>query len=175
MRADATPQPRPGDNDRLALLRPYGTGLATTLCGKGLSMRLLILDGSRILASLVRRLVPEEIEIEEVATFDEAMTCLREDPPDAVIADLGRADLPWGQLKSYCQEHRPKIPVLFESAIYGTSEEAGIGNLNHSASFLIKPSHLVDLKTQIQRLVEKVRRQPERRHVQEAQPNRTDH
>ena len=117
-------------------------------------MRLLILDGSRIVASLVRRLLPEGVEIQVVGTFGEAMTILKEDPPDAVVADLGRGEPPWRELKIHCQEHRPKIPVLFESSLHRTPEEAGIGHLNHSASFLAKPYHLPDLRRQIRRLLD---------------------
>ncbi len=116
-------------------------------------MRLLILGDSRIAASLVRRVLPDDVEIQEVGTFGEAMNRLRDNPPDAVIADLGTAELPWLELKAYCQSRRPKIPVLFESSLYRTPEEAGIGHLNHSASFLAKPYRLADLRKEIRRLL----------------------
>ena len=116
-------------------------------------MRLLILDGSRILASLVERLTPEGVEIEEVATFDEAVASLHDNPPDAVIANLGPAALPWRDFKDYCRDHRPQIPILFESCVYASLDEAGIGGLNHSAAFLAKPYTLADLRAQLQRLL----------------------
>ncbi|MCP4205291.1 MAG: response regulator [bacterium] len=115
-------------------------------------MRYLILDGSRILASLVRRLSPANVEVEEVGSFDEAMEVLRRNPPDAVIVNLGPADLPWQELKTYCKNHRPKIPVLFESCVYQTPLDAGIGDLNHSATFLLKPYGLEELRTALDRL-----------------------
>lgn len=120
-------------------------------------MRLLILDGSRIVASLVRRVLPEKVEIQEVATFGEALTRLREDPPDAVIADLGRPELPWQEIQAYCAAHRPRIPILFESSVHRTPEEAGISRLGDGASFLAKPYHLVDLRVEIRRLMEAAR------------------
>ena len=116
-------------------------------------MRLLILDGSRILAELVERLTPEGVEIEEVATFDDAVASLRQNPPDAVIANLGPADLPWRDFKIYCRNHTPKIPILFESCVYESPDAAGIGELNHSAAFLSKPYGLEDLRIQLERLV----------------------
>ena len=116
-------------------------------------MRLLILDGSRILASLVERLTPEGVEIEEVATFDEAVASVHENPPDAVIANLGPAELPWREFKIYCRDHRPQIPILFESCVYISPDEAGIGRLNHSAAFLAKPYGLDDLRSQLERLL----------------------
>jgi DNA-binding response OmpR family regulator len=116
-------------------------------------MRLLILDGSRILASLVERLTPEGVIIEEVSTFDEAVTSLHENPPDAVIANLGPAELPWREFKLYCRNHQPKIPILFESCVYSSFDDAGIGGLNHSAAFLAKPYGLDDLRCQLERLL----------------------
>jgi DNA-binding NtrC family response regulator len=116
-------------------------------------MRLLILDGSRILASLVRRLVPEEVAVEEVRTFDEALASLHEAPPDALIVNLAPAELPWGELKIYCQNHRPKIPVLFESCVYNSPDEAGIGPLNHSARFLTKPYPVETLRQELNHLL----------------------
>ena len=116
-------------------------------------MRLLILDGSRILTSLVERLTPEGVEIEEVATFDAAVASLHENPPDAVIANLGPAALPWREFKIYCRNHRPRIPILFESCVYSSADEAGIGGLNHSAAFLAKPYGLDDLRLQLERLL----------------------
>jgi len=117
-------------------------------------MRLLILDGSRILASLVERLTPEGVQIQEVATFDEAMESLREAPPDAVIANLGPAQLPWREFKMYCRNHKPRIPILFESCVYRSPDEAGVGGLDHSATFLSKPYSLQDLRRQLQHLLE---------------------
>lgn len=120
---------------------------------KGRVVRVLILDGSRILASLVRRLAPGPVDLEEVATFDEAMARLREDPPDALIVNVSPADLPWRQLKALCQDCQPKIPVLFESCVYESPIDAGIGDLNHSAAFLSKPYGVEQLRTQLARLL----------------------
>lgn len=115
-------------------------------------MRLLVLDGSPILASLVRRLAPEPVDLEEVRTFDEAMERLRENPPDAVIVELTPADLPWREIKTFCRNHDPQIPVLFESCIHESPTDAGIGNLNHSATFLRKPYDLQQFRDQLGRL-----------------------
>lgn len=116
-------------------------------------MRYLILDGSRILGSLVRRLSPDEVKVETVGTFGEAMEVLRSNPPDAVIVNIGPADLPWQELKTFCRNHRPQIPVLFESCVYETPLDAGIGDLNHSATFLVKPYGLDELRAALDRLV----------------------
>jgi DNA-binding response OmpR family regulator len=116
-------------------------------------VRLLILDGSRILSSLVERLVPECIEIVQVSTFDEAVKSLHSNPPDAVIANVGPTALPWREFKEYCVNHRPRIPILFESCVYRNSVDAGIGGLDYSTAFLTKPYALSDLRRQLERLV----------------------
>jgi len=116
-------------------------------------MRLLILDGSRVLHSLIRRLAPAEVEIEGALTFEEAAASFRDDPPDAAIVNLTASDLPWRELKRLCQVHEPPIPVLFESCVYASSDEAGLGSLDESAGFLAKPYHLADLQNAIERLL----------------------
>lgn len=127
-------------------------------------MRVLVLDGSLVLPSLVRRLAPEGLEIEEVSSFEGAVAILAANPPDAVIANLGPADLPWQDLKSFCQNHSPKIPVIFESCVYREPQEAGLDGLNHSAMFLTKPYSLEDLQKALRLLmkwVEKTHTPPE--------------
>lgn len=116
-------------------------------------MRLLVLDGSLVLPSLVRRLAPEGMHIEEATSFESAVAILTANPPDAVIANVGPADLPWKDLKSYCQNHHPKIPVLFESCVFRGPQEAGLDGLNHSAMFLTKPYSLEELQKAIRLLV----------------------
>ena len=116
-------------------------------------MRLLVLDGSRVLPSLVRRLVPEGVEVEVADEFDRAIAILTADPPDAVIANVGPSDLPWQELKMFCQNHSPTIPVLFESCVYPGPNEAGLDSLNHSTCFLVKPYPVDDLKKAIRLLI----------------------
>ncbi len=116
-------------------------------------MRLLVVDGSRLLVSLVRRLVREPIDVEVADSFEEALAVLMRDPPDALIVNVTPADHPWGELKAVCQRHEPKIPVIFESCVYQTPLEAGLGNLNHSAAFLPKPYELEALRGELARLL----------------------
>jgi len=116
-------------------------------------MRLLVLDGSRVLPSLVRRLAPAGLEVEEASSFEKAVTTLVADPPDAVIANIGPSELPWQELKDFCQNHKPKIPVLFESCIYQSPYDAGLDDLNHSSFFLNKPYSADELRTAIRLLI----------------------
>lgn len=120
-------------------------------------MRLLVLDGSQLLHSLVRRLVPEHVVVEVQERFENAVAVLVADPPDAVIVNIGPADLPWRHFKIFCQSHEPKIPVLFESCVHRSAEDAELGPLNHSASFLAKPYSAEELKREIDRLIQSAR------------------
>lgn len=116
-------------------------------------MRLLVLDGSKVLESLVRRLAPDDVEVETAATFDDGLSLLESRPPDALIVDVTPAQLPWDRLRAVCQEHDPPIPVLYESCVYRDPAEAGIGELDDRCAFIAKPYHLPELRHQIQRLV----------------------
>jgi DNA-binding response OmpR family regulator len=116
-------------------------------------MRLLILDGSRVLHSLIRRLAPAEVELERALTFEEAASSFENDPPDAAIVNLTASDLPWRELNRLCQAQEPPIPVLFESCVYGSADEAGLGRLGEAAAFLAKPYQLADLQNEIERLL----------------------
>jgi len=116
-------------------------------------LRLLVLDGSRVLPTLVRRLVPDGVEIEVADEFDRAVAILTAHPPDAVIANVGPSDLPWQELKTFCENHSPKIPVLFESCVYTGPDEAGLDSLNHSTCFLAKPYPVDDLRKAIRLLI----------------------
>ena len=116
-------------------------------------MRLLVLDGSRVLHSLVRRLVPEEVEIEVAPGFHEALASLQEYPPQALIVNLAPVELPWQELQIFCHSHSPPIPVLFESCIHGSAEDAGLGRLGDNARFLAKPYELGQLRRELARLL----------------------
>lgn len=116
-------------------------------------MRFLVLDGSHLLVSLIQRILDGRIELEEVATFEDALQALESRPPEAVIANIGPDGLPWREFQDACQGRSPKIPVLFESCVFHSPEEAGLGPLNHSCFFIEKPYHAADLKEQLERLV----------------------
>jgi DNA-binding NtrC family response regulator len=92
---------------------------------------------------VVRHLAPAEVEVEEALSFDQAVGKLSTDPPDALIVNVIPVDLNWHDLKTFCESHSPRIPVLFESC----------GPLDDSASFLTKPYHVDTLREEIDRLL----------------------
>lgn len=116
-------------------------------------MHLLVLDGSRVLPAVVKRLAPKGVAVESAATFDEARARLRERPPQALIVNLTPADLPWQELQSLCEGHSPPIPVLYESCVHRSPGEAGLTALNGSGHFLEKPYSLDELRDEILRLM----------------------
>lgn len=116
-------------------------------------MRLLVLDGSRILRRVVERIVSAEVEIESAETFDDAHREICDHPPDAVIVNLGPSDLPWHEIQRCCHEHNPPIPVLFESCVCRTPQEAGLEELDPYSAFLPKPYHAQELRDHIERLL----------------------
>ena len=120
-------------------------------------MRLLVLNESPVLVSVVKRLAPPGVVVETVDSFDAAWDLLNRQTPDALIANVGPNELPWDTVRTYCQVHEPPIPVLFESCVHSTPQEAGLGQLGNGAAFIHKPYPLEDLKVQIDRLVRTAR------------------
>ena len=116
-------------------------------------MHLLVLDGSLVLPSLVKRLAPPEVDVQSAATFDEARLRLRESPPQALIVNLTPAELPWQELQDLCQAHSPPIPVLYESCVHRSPNEAGLKSLTGHGHFLEKPYSMPELQAEIERLV----------------------
>ena len=115
-------------------------------------MRVLVLDGSRVLPSLVGRLAPE-IQVETAGSFAEVGSAISADPPHGLIVNLTPAQLPWSELFRYCCEHEPPIPVLFESCIYRSAQDAGVEDLCDLGAFLAKPYSLEELRSKIDWLV----------------------
>lgn len=116
-------------------------------------MRLLVLDGSRVLLSVVARLVPEGVKVESVRTLSEARRRLSEHPPEALIVDLSPARLPWREMQKLCDQHIPPIPVLYESCVFHSPAEAGLAALSPSGRFLEKPCPIARLRHEIEWLV----------------------
>ena len=116
-------------------------------------MRLLVLDGSRVLVELVRRMAPPDVEIECANSIEQAFRILMLHPPDAIIVNVSPSRIGWNRLQSLCHQHSPPIPVLYESCVYLSPGEAGIDKLDPWSDFLAKPYHAEDLKRQIDRLI----------------------
>jgi DNA-binding response OmpR family regulator len=99
-----------------------------------------------MLPALIERLAPAGVEVEMASTYDEAKCTICGRPPSAVIVNLGPADLPWHELHECCRTQSPPIPVLYESCIYHSPDEVGIGCLT-------KPYSVAELRIQLERLL----------------------
>jgi len=116
-------------------------------------MRLLVLDGSNVLPFIVTRLVPDDVQVETVKTFDEARARIQDDSPDAVIINVFPSDLPWTDLQALCHGHNPPIPILYESSVWDNLEEAGLEDHNGHSHFLKKPYPVKELRAELRRLL----------------------
>ena len=106
-----------------------------------------------MLPALIERLAPPGVEVEIASTYDEAKCTICGRPPSAVIVNLGPADLPWHELHECCRTQSPPIPVLYESCIYHSPDEVGIGCLDEDCTFLTKPYSVAELRIQLERLL----------------------
>lgn len=118
-------------------------------------MRLLVLDGSTVLPELVRRVVPEDVEVQCTESFHGVILQLQKQAPDALIVNVTPASLPWSQIQTLCHEHKPHpIPVLYESCVYSSPQEAGIDELDRYCFFVTKPYHTEELRSYVLRLLQ---------------------
>ena len=151
-------RPAPGAGRLSAGRKPPNLSTGTAVASfearkRSRNMHLLVLDGSLVLPSLVRRLAPPGVDVESAATFDEARLRLTQDPPEAMIVNLTPAELPWQELQNLCQDHSPPIPVLYESCVHHSPGEAGLAALATNGHFIEKPYSLPQLRAEIERLV----------------------
>lgn len=117
-------------------------------------MRLLIIDESGVLPWVIQRLVPLGVDIEWVTSYRQAEQALRAHPPDAAIVSLTPARLPWRSFQSLCATQAPPVPVLYESCVYASPDEAGLTPVEGYAAFLKKPAPKADLQFALERLVD---------------------
>lgn len=117
-------------------------------------MRLLVLDESRILAWLVERLAPPGTEVVGLVRFEEACRALAENPPDAAIVSMTRARLPWREFQKRCASLKPPVPVLFESSVFLSAEEAGLEAETCHTHFLPKPAPIADFEAAVAGLLD---------------------
>ena len=122
-------------------------------------MRILVLDSSRVLHHVVRRLVPISVEIVPCSSFDAAVDIVERRGVDGVIADLGHADLPWTAFQDLCCEQEPPIPVLFQSSVASRVEESQLGGLCSCNVFISRPYHVDLLKQKVTELLTSMERQ----------------
>ena len=120
-------------------------------------MRLLVLDECQLLAWMVERVSPPGTEVVGLTSFDEARRALLENPPDAAVVSLTSAHLPWREFRQLCASRRPRVPVLYESCIFSSVDEAGLEADSGEARFLRTPASRADLQEALVGLLDEAR------------------
>jgi len=109
-------------------------------------LRLLVLDECQLLAWMVERVSPPGTEVVGLTSFDDARRALLENPPDAAVVSLTSAHLPWLEFRQLCASRRPQVPVLYESCMFSSVEDAGLEPAPGDTRFLRTPASRADLE-----------------------------
>lgn len=118
--------------------------------------RLLVVDGSPLMAWLVGRVAPAGVEVEAATSFRDAARRLASDPPDAAIFNFSPCQLGWRELIDSCLQHRPRIPFLCSSAL--DSDEIDDDALPcRTDDHFAKPIPVEHLRRLVEDLVEEAR------------------
>jgi len=120
-------------------------------------LRLLVLDENHLLAWMVERLAPPGTEVVGFTSFDDARRALLDNPPDAAVVCVTAAHLPWREFGRLCASRRPPVPVLFESCVFSSAEEAGLDVASGDVRFLPTPASRADLADALTRLLDDAR------------------
>ena len=116
-------------------------------------MRVFVLDESQLLAWMVGRLSPPGTEVVGLTSFDDARRALLENPPDAAVVSLTSAHLPWREFRQLCSDCRPPVPILYESCVFSSAEEAGLEPGSDEGRFIQAPASRTNLKEALERLL----------------------
>lgn len=106
---------------------------------------------------MVERVSPPGTEVVGFTAFDDACRALLENPPDAAVVSLTSAHLPWLEFRQLCASRRPPVPVLYESCIFSSVEDAGLERASGDARFLRTPASRADLKEALVGLLDAAR------------------
>lgn len=120
-------------------------------------MRLLVLDESQLLAWMVEQLCPPGTDVLGLGSFEEARRVLLESPPDAAVVTVGPAHLPWRDFQKLCAGRTPPVPVLYESCVFTSAEEAGLEPDESHALFLRTPAPIAEFEGALARLLSAAR------------------
>ena len=120
-------------------------------------MRLLVLDENQLLAWMVERLAPPGTQVVGFTSFDDARRALLENPPDAAVVCVTAARPPWREFGRLCASRRPPVPVLYESCVFSSAEEAGLEVASGDVRFLRTPASRTDLTDALARLLNDAR------------------
>jgi DNA-binding response OmpR family regulator len=121
-------------------------------------MKLLVLDRGRVLFHLVKRLVPDDVDVDYTPSFREALRRVESHGTDVVIAEMGHGSLPWADFQQACCREEPHIPVLFQSAEDVGTDEPCLENLCSCNRLISVPYHAEELRAKVLEVLEEARR-----------------
>lgn len=127
-----------------------------------MALRLLVVDGSRLMAWLVAQVVPPGVEVVHVASLADAERILVEDPPAAAIFNVTPTLAAWRALVDRCAGHRPPIPYLCSSALDG-AETLASGLAPGDPAFLPKSLPVAELRARVGALLARARAESAKR------------
>jgi hypothetical protein len=106
---------------------------------------------------MVERVSPPGTEVLGLTSFDAARRALLENPPDAAVVSLTAAHMPWREFQALCASSRPPVPVLYESCIFSSADDAGLQPEADATRFLRTPASREDLKQALDGLLDEAR------------------
>lgn len=116
--------------------------------------RVLVLDECGLQRFVLGKLCPSETELLSLASFEEAMRLLRDDPPDAAVVSMPPAEIDWKAFQHLCASASPPVPVLYESCVFESPREMGLDPFEGYAELLRKPASPYALRDAMRRLLE---------------------
>jgi DNA-binding NtrC family response regulator len=124
----------------------------------GAILNILVVDESRVLPWLVKRLARDRVEVLEADSFDDAMAMVSQRAIDAAIVSVTPAFIPWRDFQGACAARSPAIPVLYESCLATTLGALGLEPCEGWAAVLAKPASRGELEGALELLFSAVGR-----------------
>jgi DNA-binding NtrC family response regulator len=121
-------------------------------------MKLLVLDRGQLLYHLVRRIVPDSVDVVYTPSFQEALSKVERHEVDGVVAELRHDHLPWSRFQTACCKNSQQIPVLFQSSEKSLDEEKCLKELCDCSRFISEPYHAREFKALLLDLVDEATR-----------------
>lgn len=118
--------------------------------------RVLIVDGSSLMAWLVAQVAPPDVEVVHATSLALAEEILDRAPPDAAIFNVTPAPIEWRSLFERCSRHVPPIPFLCCSVLDGP-DVVDLGISCADADYFSKSLSVAELRERVLTLVDRAR------------------
>ncbi|HQQ76148.1 MAG TPA: hypothetical protein PLB01_02245 [Thermoanaerobaculia bacterium] len=119
----------------------------------GTPLRIFVLDESRITALMVERVAPHGTVVAAFTSLAEAACAFSAAPPDAAVVSLTGPHAPWREFRDLCASRRPLVPILYESCLYASAEEAGLEPTSRPVLFLHTPAPFAEFQRAVAELL----------------------